>query len=603
MGSIVLLDLMGGVALLLWGLHMVHSGILRAFGPDLRRLLAGALKNRFAAFAAGIALTALLQSSTATALITSSFTAEGLVSLVPALAIMLGANVGTTLIVQILSFNIAAVAPVLFILGLVAFRGGARSRIKDLGRVSIGLGLMLLALHILLDSLAPAENAPGVRVFMNAITGDPGLCILIGALVTSRGHSSVATVLLIMSLAYAHFVTPYAALALVLGANLGSAINPVFEGARRDNPASYRLPVGNLLNRVIGVLLVAPLLRPITETLQAWQPDLAKATAEFHIAFNVGTAIVFIGLLDPMAKMLKRLLPNRIVEADPSRPRYLDESALDTPSLALADAARETLRMGDTVEIMLRQVMTALMTNDRALAREVSRMDNVVDKLDEAIKLYVTRLTRGSLDEREGHRAMEIVSFAINLEHIGDIIDKNLSELATKKIKRRFQFSTEGAEELSAFHKRTLDALRIAFGVFMSGDVNEARKLLAEKTALRNAELAATEGHLDRLREGAPETIETPSLHLDVLRGLRRIHSHICSVAYPVLDAAGELAAYRSTEANVAALSASAPGARQRSNVFDALPRFFMISMMLRMEIAVAIDWPRMITGSRLAMP
>ncbi|MFL6792412.1 MAG: Na/Pi cotransporter family protein [Bradyrhizobium sp.] len=558
MGSMVLLDLMGGVALLLWGLHMVHSGILRAFGPDLRLLLAKALKNRFTAFGAGLGLTALLQSSTATALITSSFTSEGLVSLVPALAIMLGANVGTTLIVQILSFNIAAVAPILFIIGLFAFRTGPRSRIKDIGRVSIGLGLMLLALHILLDTLAPAENAPGMRVFMNAITGDPVLCILIGAIVTWVVHSSVASVLLVMSLAYAQFISPYAALALVLGANLGSAINPVFEGARRDDPASYRLPLGNLINRVVGVVLVAPFLRPITETLQAWQPDLAKATAEFHIAFNLVTAILFIGSLDGMARLLKKLLPKRIRETDPSRPRYLDESALETPSLALADAARETLHMGDHVEVMLRKVMAAIMTNDRALVDQVSRMDNSVDGLDEAIKLYVTKLTRGSLDEREAQRAMEIISFAINLEHIGDIIDKNLSELATKKIKRRFQFSPEGAEELSAFHKRIVESLRIAFGVFMSGDVNEARKLLAEKAALRSAELAATERHLDRLREGRPETIETTSLHLDVLRDLRRIHSHICSVAYPVLDAAGELTAYRKAESDAVTLPAVA---------------------------------------------
>jgi phosphate:Na+ symporter len=560
MGSLVLLDLMGGVALLLWGLHMVHSGILRAFGPDLRQLLAKALSNRFAAFGAGLGLTALLQSSTATALITSSFTSEGLVSLVPALAIMLGANVGTTLIVQILSFNIAAVAPVLFLIGLVAFRSGARSRIKDIGRVFIGLGLMLLALHILLNTLAPAENAPGVRVFMNAITGDPVLCILFAAIVTWLVHSSVASVLLIMSLAYAHFVTPYAALALVLGANLGSAINPIVEGARRDNPASYRLPLGNLVNRLAGILLVAPFLQPIADLLISWQPDVAKATALFHIAFNLVTALLFIGLLDGMARLLKALLPERAKATDPSGPRYLDESALETPSLALADAARETLHMGDHVEIMLRKVMAAMMTNDRALVDQVSQMDNSVDSLDEAIKLYVTKLTRGSLDEREGQRAMEIVSFAINLEHIGDIIDKNLSELATKKIKRRFQFSAEGAEELSTFHKRTMDSLRIAFGVFMSGDVNEARKLLAEKAALRNAELAATERHLDRLREGRPETIETTSLHLDVLRDLRRIHSHICSVAYPVLDAAGELAAYRSAETELPALPTPVPG-------------------------------------------
>jgi phosphate:Na+ symporter len=556
MGSLVLLDLMGGVALLLWGLHMVHSGILRAFGPDLRRLLSKALGNRFQAFAAGVGLTALLQSSTATALITSSFAAEGLVGLVPALAIMLGANVGTTLIVQLLSFNIAAVAPVLFILGLVAFRSGPRSRIKDVGRILIGLGLMLLALHILLDSLAPAENAPGVRVLLDTITSDPVLCIVIAAGITWAAHSSVATLLLIMSLAYAHFVSPLAALALVLGANLGSAINPVFEGARRDNPASYRLPLGNLLNRILGILIVLPFLRPAAFYLQGWQPDLAKLTAEFHVVFNVATAIIFIGLLDPIAALLKWLLPDRVPDANPARPRYLDESALETPSLALADAARETLRMGDMVETMLRKVMTAVMTNDRALVEQVSKTDNAVDGLDEAIRLYLTKLTRGSLDEREGKRAMEIISFAINLEHIGDIIDKNLSELATKKIKRRFQFSPEGADELSAFHKRIMDSLRIAFGVFMSGEAGEARRLLAEKAALRNAELAATETHLDRLREGRPETIETTSLHLDVLRDLRRIHSHICSVAYPVLDAAGELAVDRNSVSETASLTA-----------------------------------------------
>ena len=559
MGTLILLDLIGGVALLLWGLHMVHSGILRAFGPDLRRVLSKALGNRFAAFAAGLGLTALLQSSTATALMTASFTAEGLVGLVPALAIMLGANVGTTLIVQILSFNIAAVAPAMFVIGLVAFRFGARTRIKDLGRIAIGLGLMLLALHILLDALAPAEDAPGVRVLLNAMTGDPVLCILAAAALTWAAHSSVAIVLLVMSLAFSHFITPAAALALVLGANLGSAINPIFEGAHRDNSATYRLPVGNLLNRAVGVVLVAPFLNPLADAFGALQPDMAKMTAAFHVAFNVALALVFIGLLDPLAWLLEKAFPPRQQPVDPSAPRYLDESAVEMPSLALADAARETLRMGDFVEVMLQQVMVAMMTNDRPLVADVSRMDNVVDRLDEAIKLYVTKLTRGSLDEREGRRAMEIVSFAINLEHIGDIIDKNMCEVATKKIRRKLQFSPEGAAELTAFHKRVLESLKIAFGVFMSGDVNEARKLIAEKSQLRNAELTAAERHLERLREGRPETLETTSLHLDVLRDLKRIHSHVCSVAYPVLDGTGERPAADVAESAPTTLAVAGP--------------------------------------------
>ena len=550
MGTIVVLDLMGGVALLLWGLHMVQSGILRAFGADLRRFLSHAFGSRLVAFWAGLGLTALLQSSTATGLMTASFAAEGVVGLVSALAIMLGANVGTTLIVQILSFNVVAAAPVLFVLGLVAFRSGARTWLKDMGRVAIGLGLMLLALHILLDTLAPAENAPSVRALLNAMTGDPVLCVVIAAALTWAAHSSVATVLLFMSLAYAQFIAPATALALVLGANLGSAINPVIEGGRRGDPASYRLPLGNLINRLIGVALVLPLLPAIVEAFRGFEPNIARMTAEFHIAFNAALALVFIGLLDPLAWLLMKILPARKPAADPTAPRHLDESALDTPSLALADAARETLHMGDLVEVMLRQVMTALMTNDRALAVQVSRMDNAVDRLDEAIKLYVTKLTRGSLDEREGHRAMEIVSFAINLEHVGDIIDKNLSELATKKIKRNLQFSNDGADELAAFHKRILDNLKLALAVFMSGDVGEARKLIAEKAQLRNAELAAAERHLERLREGRPESLETTSLHLDVLRDLKRIHSHICSVAYPVLEAAGEMSAAEIAESD-----------------------------------------------------
>ncbi len=543
MGSIVLLDLMGGVALLLWGLHMVLSGVLRAFGPDLRRFLGKAFGNRFSAFAAGLGLTALLQSSTATGLMTASLAADGVVSLVPALAIMLGANVGTTLIVQLLSFDISAIAPVLFIIGLVTFRVGGSSLPRAIGRVAIGLGLILLALHILLDTLAPAEQAPAVRELLASITNDPILCIIIAAALTWAAHSSVAVVLLVMSLAFSQFVTPEAALALVLGANLGSAINPLIEGGVRGDPASRRLPVGNLLNRFIGILIAVPFLHPIARELSAWQPDAAKMTAEFHMLFNVALAAIFIGPLDAVAWLLVRMLPEKKRPDDASMPRYLDDAALENPPLALANAARETLRMGDTVETMLRDVMTALMNNDRVLASNVSRLDNVVDRLNEAIKLYITRLTRDSLDEREGRRAMEIVSFTINLEHIGDIIDKNLSELAAKKIKRRYQFSPEGTAELTAFHKRVCESLQAAFGIFMTGEVEAARKLLREKAELRKAELDAADRHFERLREGRPESLETTSLHLDILSDLKRIHSHICSVAYPVLEAAGELPA------------------------------------------------------------
>jgi len=341
----VLLDLLGGVALLLWGLHMVHSGIVRAFGSDLRRLLGTALRNRFLAFLAGVVVTGLLQSSTATGLMTASFVTGGAVDLAPALAIMLGANVGTTLIVQALSFNATAVAPLLFLIGVIAFKRGGQTRTRDLGRVAIGIGLMLLSLHILLDTLAPAEEAPAVRTLLAAITGDPLLCVLMAAVLTWVAHSSVTVVLLIMSLAYSSFITPVAALALTLGANLGSAVNPVIEGTDSSNPASYRLSLGNLLNRLVGCALALPFLHPIADALSRFEPNQSRMTADFHTAFNLVLALVFILPLGWMASLLARFLPAKANPNNPATPLYLDETMLSAPSVALSCAEREDTRV------------------------------------------------------------------------------------------------------------------------------------------------------------------------------------------------------------------------------------------------------------------
>jgi phosphate:Na+ symporter len=541
MGSTVILDLMGGIALLLWGLHMVHSGVVRAFGSDLRRLLGIALHNRFRAFLTGAFVTAVLQSSTATGLMAASFVTAGTVDLVPALAVMLGANVGTTLVVQILSFNITVITPVLLLTGVIAFKRGGRTRTRDLGRAAIGIGLMLLALHIFLGALMTTESSPAARTLLAAITTQPLLCLLIVAAMTWAAHSSVAVVLVVMSLGAAHIVPPTAELAMVLGANVGSALNPLIESSQPGNLASRRLPIGNLITRLVGCALVLPFLQPIADLLQRFEPNPARLAADFHTAFNILLAILFIGPLDLMAKRLTRWFPDQPKSAHPGTPVYLDPSAASAPAVALVCAAREVLRMGDLIETMLRQAMTALLTNDRKLVAEISNMDDAVDSLNEAVKLYVTRMTRDSLDDRDGYRAMEIVSFSINLEHVGDIIDKNLMDLASKKIRRGIAFSREGEADLVEFHQQVLESLMLSVGIFMSGDINVARQLIAAKAQLREKEFAAAERYLERLREGTPETVEAYSLDLDILRDLKRVHSHLCSAAYPVLERAGAL--------------------------------------------------------------
>ena len=541
MGSIVLLDLMGGVALLLWGLHMVLSGVLRAFGPDLRRYLSKALGNRFSAFAAGLGLTALLQSSTATGLMTASLAADGVVGLVPALAIMLGANVGTTLIVQILSFDVSRVAPLFVLIGVLMFRRGTMTRTRDLGRVGIGLGLMLIALSQLLHILTPFEDVPSFRLLLGMVATVPFVAVLLSAALTWAAHSSVAVVLLIMSFAATGAVPPHAAFALVLGANLGTAINPVLEGAAGNDPAAKRLPLGNLLNRLIGCVVALAGLDWIGPALMSIEPDASRAVADFHTAFNILLAVLFFPILEPFSRLLRHWIPNRLEAADPALPLYLDPAAHEIPSVALAGAAREALRMADVLDAMLRNAGEALEKGDRMKIAETKRIDDTLDGLNTAIKEYLAKFDPESLSNGDNKRLLEILTFATNIEHAGDVLDRDILGIVNRQLKRGLKLSKDGQAEVLGMIQRLCRNLRSSTAVFMTEDAQTARLLADEKEAFRDIEAAATQAHFTRLRTGGGSA-ETSSLHLDLVRDLKRVNAHlVAAAAYPVLKGQGEL--------------------------------------------------------------
>ena len=541
-----LLDLAGSVALLLWGVHMVQTGIQRAFGPDLRRLLGTALNKRLAAFAAGLGVTAVLQSSTATGLMVTGFAAGGAVALVPALAVMLGANVGTTLIVQVLSFNVAAIAPALILIGVLLFRRAGATRTRDLGRVAIGLGLMLMALHQLVSTITPFEDTVSLRLVLGAITTQPVLDVLVAAALTWAAHSSVAVVLLVMSLATRGVVPPDAAFALVLGANLGTAINPVLEGAAGDDPVARRLPLGNLLNRLLGCVIGLVLLDRIGIAMVQLDPDPGRAVADFHTLFNLVVAIVCLPVLGPFAALLRRLLPARVEAEDPSRPRYLDQGALEAPAIALAAASREALRMADALDAMLGATAEALDSSDRKRIGELRRLDDV---LDHAIREYLSALDTEALTEADHRRLTEILVFTTNLESAGDVVARDVTGHLAKRLKRGLPMPPSEREEAGRLLARLTGTVRAAAAVFMTEDARAARLLVAEKEAFRELELAATTAHFAGLRtrvgQGA-DAVDGSALHLDLLRELKRLNSHlVAAAAYPVLEGQGELLASR----------------------------------------------------------
>jgi phosphate:Na+ symporter len=539
---ITLLDLAGYVALLLWGVHMVQTGIQRAFGPRLRTALGIALANRFYGFLAGMGVTAILQSSTATGLMVAGFAASGLVGLVPALGAMLGANVGTTLIVQLLSFDISPVAPILVLIGVAMFRRSHASMTRDLGRVMIGLGLLLMSLHLLVGLLEPYRDLPALRTGLRALASQTGLAMVIAAVLAWAAHSSVAVVVLVMSLATQGIVPADTAFALVLGANLGTAINPLLEGSAKDDPVARRLPLGNFVVRGVGAVVVLSLL----DVIQPWVSGLggshARAVANFHTLFNVGLAVLCLPLLTPYAKLLRRWLPANDDASDPGRPRYLDSAAREMPIVALGHAAREALRMADTLQSMLAFTRDAFVKGDRNRIAEGKRQDDVLDRLNTAIKTYVSALDPDEMTADDRRRAGEIITFITNMEHAGDVIEKNLLAQATKRLKRGLRFSPEGQAEMTAMLDRLATNLQLAGSLFMTDDARAARMLAAEKDVFRTLETEATHAHFARLRAGRIDSSETSGMHLDVLRDLRRVNTHlVAAAAYPVLEHHGEL--------------------------------------------------------------
>ena len=544
-----LLNLLAAIALLVWGTHLVRTGILRVFGANLRQILAQATGNRATAALAGLGVTAVVQSSTATALIVSAFVGQGLVTLTAALAVMLGADVGTSLMAVAFHFDLGWLSPLLIFIGVLLFIARQNTTVGRVGRILIGLGLMLLALSLISASTRVLTQSEVVQLALKSLSSDLLLEILVGAVIACLAYSSLATVLLVATLAASQVIPMDVALGLVLGANLGSGLLAVLTTI--NSAVTIRqVPLGNLFFKALGILFAAPFISVWLKYSSGIITGAATQVVVFHLAFNTVVALVFIGFTGVMSRRIEKLLPPNIDNAM-SRPRHLDPSALSTPSLAISCAAREALHQADVVETMLRGTLTVIKNNDMELAENLRSLDDTVDELYSAIKYYLTKISREALAENESRRWTDIISFTINMEQIGDIIERVLLDVEDKKIKRGRNFSDAGMAEICELHARLVDNLRLSMSVFLNGDVRDAQRLLEEKARFRDLERAYAVTHLDRLSDNSTLSIETSSLHLDLISDLKRINSHICSIAYPILDSAGALSPTRLRQSNL----------------------------------------------------
>ena len=554
----LLLQLLGSIALLLWGLRMVRTGVMRAYGTQLKQLAQKAEGRILPSFLSGLFIAALLQSSTATALIAATFSGQGVISVGAAFITILGADVGTAVAVVLASQKFTTLAPLLLFVGIFGFLSFSRSKPKNIFRAIAGLGMILLALSMISGTAKHLATFPDFITVIKVLETQPAFLLFFALALTYLAHSSLAVVLLSIGFLTAGLVGVEGALVLVLGANLGSGLLPVISNmsARRN----AKIPViANLLMRGAAVLVVLPFvgvlvsysaelinlkLLPLLVSYDINPANLIStkfSPAAFHLGLNLFVGICGVIFAKPLLAIVEGVVPENTVEEDDSKPKHLDFDNMSSPTVCLACAKRETLNMAYMVQNMLSSSLSVLRDNDSEQLKAIVRMNDSVNGLYVDIKLYIARVLQSELSSEESQKALDLLNFTTNMEHVGDIVESGLMSLAQEKIKDQIQFSEDGLAEISAMHEIVTSNFELAINTYISEDTDLAHQLYESKADVRELESRSVETHLHRLGRGVPESLVTSSLHVDMLRDLKRINSHVAAVAYPILVASGKV--------------------------------------------------------------
>ena len=531
----MILEAAGGVSLLLYGLHLAGEGLQALAGTRLRYILASITKNRLLGMGAGALITAILQSSSATTVMLVGFTGSGLLSLRQTMAVILGADIGTTATVQLLAFPIFEYALGIVALGFVVMFFARDRRAKTIGTAILGFGLIFLGLRSISSAMAPLAEAPQVGPLLASLGDHPLVGVAVAAGLTGLLHSSAATIGIALALASQGLLSLHAALPVILGANIGTCV-PALISSVGGLPEAKRVALAHTLFKVAGVALVLPILGPFETWVGASADGLPRQVANAHTLFNLGLAVVFLPFTVPFANVVSRLVRERPQADEWAQPKYLDPHVLNVPSLALGQATREALRMADLVHEMVRDTIRVFQDGDQELLEAIERKEDWVDALNRDIKLYITKLSEKSLSKEQLDREMVLLAVINDLENIGDIVDKNLMELAKKKLYKDLRFSDTGLREMVELHRQVVANFERVIAAFASQDAEVAKRVIEEKARISQKERELKQAHIHRLHAGLPESIETSAIHLDVLTNLKRINSHVTNIAYPLVD-------------------------------------------------------------------
>ncbi len=535
MGWAAVINIFGGLCLLLYGLRLTGDGLQGVAGGKLRGLLQLVTRHRWLGVLSGATMAAIIQSSGATLVMLVGFTGAGYLTFHQTIAVILGADIGTTLTAQLLAFQLYDYALLVVGMGALLWLLGKQRLVKSMGLTLLGFGFIFLALQLLMSGFGPIRTNEQAQRFLSDVSGYPLLSLVISAALTAAFQSSLATIGLLIVLSGHELLTLQTALPMILGANIGSCTLALFSSIGAPIEAK-RVAIAHTFFKVSGVLLALPLLGPFADLVGLTAATLPRQIANAHLLFNVVLALLFLPLATPIASALTRLVTEPVIPDHPGQPKFLDPLVLETPALAIGQASRELFRMADITQEMYKAMLVVFTRDDEDLVGRIEEQETYLDTLNQAIKLYLTRLSETAMTPTQHREQMGILITINELENIGDVIDKNLLELAKKKIYKGLRFSEEGLKEIIGLHQTIGRNFDMVITALTTRDRELGRLVIEAKSQIAQQERQLKQAHIRRLHEGLPESIETSAIHVDVLTNLKRINSHITNIAYAVVE-------------------------------------------------------------------
>jgi len=542
------MHLVGGLALFLFGMDQMADALKAVAGERMKTILARLTANRFMGAITGAFVTAVIQSSSVTTVLVVGFITAGLMSMAQSIGIIMGANIGTTITAQIIAFKVTEAALLMIAVGFTLLFTSKQEQIRHYGSILMGLGLVFFGMSVMSDAMAPLRTYPPFLELMTRMD-NPLIGILTAALFTALVQSSSATTGIIIVMASQGFISLQAGIALAMGANIGTCVTAMLASIGKPREA-VRAALVHVLFNVFGVLLWVSFIDQLAQFVTTFSPtrtdlsgiELLAATtprqiANAHTVFNIANTLIFIWFTAQFARLVEWLVPDKpLEEVILLSPRYLDDSLLSTPSLALDRVRMETGRMGKRVRDMLQRIMPAILSGDRATLGEIAIIDDEVDALHGHIIKYLGQLSKQQLSEKQTVNLVNLMSAVNDLENIGDLIETDLIHLGHERIDNGVSISLSTQEILSKLHKMVSDAVEVATAALTEEDFTAAQEVISQKVEIDQLVNSAAVHQVKRLVADEPNRLAAYALEIDITGKLKRIYYHANRIAKAVVQ-------------------------------------------------------------------